>query len=685
MTVAGRYSHLFRPLRVGPVTVANRVVFGAHRTDFAEDGLPSARHTAYYAARARGGAGLVITEAHATHPTDGHHERLVQGYRPEVLRGYRAITESVHRAGVPVLVQLAHIVVPAAAPYVRRPAWAASPVADPVARTVPKAVERHEISAIIDGYARAAELSVEGGFDGVELQCAHPSIVAAFLSPATNRRDDRYGGPLANRARLLLELIGEVRGRIGPARVLGVRLCGDELLDGGSTLADAVELARVLQATGKVDYLGTALGTAATRHVSQASMHIPAGYALHLANAVRRAVDLPVIGEGRFTDPLQADRALADGHCDLVSVVRGQIADPEFAAKARAGFPEAIRGCLSCNQGCVPGVGGPSGEGRLACAENPRVGRESEPDPAPAAASAIQGGRPGSGRWPRRARVAAPGPRPRDVLVAGAGPAGLQAAIAAARAGHRVRVCEAADAAGGQVRLAAAAPGRAEFGELVRNQLAECRRRGVVVDYGTAVDAGLVRLAAPDVLVVATGARPERPAWAGGLRRVVDVRDVLSGAVRPSGSVLVVDGLGFHEATGAAEFLAERGCSVEIVTPAPLVGRELAGTLDLEGWSIRAAARGIAETCEHRVTGAVAEGTGGPVAVSLEHEPTGTGATRTVDWMVCALPQAPRDELYRRLRSPGGPAVRVLRAGDCVAPRRVDAAVADGERIGGRL
>ncbi|WP_220270000.1 oxidoreductase [Marinitenerispora sediminis] len=513
MTVAGRYSHLFRPLRVGPVTVANRVVFGAHRTDFAEDGLPSARHTAYYAARARGGAGLVITEAHATHPTDGHHERLVQGYRPEVLRGYRAITESVHRAGVPVLVQLAHIVVPAAAPYVRRPAWAASPVADPVARTVPKAVERHEISAIIDGYARAAELSVEGGFDGVELQCAHPSIVAAFLSPATNRRDDRYGGPLANRARLLLELIGEVRGRIGPARVLGVRLCGDELLDGGSTLADAVELARVLQATGKVDYLGTALGTAATRHVSQASMHIPAGYALHLANAVRRAVDLPVIGEGRFTDPLQADRALADGHCDLVSVVRGQIADPEFAAKARAGFPEAIRGCLSCNQGCVPGVGGPSGEGRLACAENPRVGRESEPDPAPAAASAIQGGRPGSGRWPRRARVAAPGPRPRDVLVAGAGPAGLQAAIAAARAGHRVRVCEAADAAGGQVRLAAAAPGRAEFGELVRNQLAECRRRGRVGGRAAA-GGGRARRAVggrPPVGVGAGGGRARLP------------------------------------------------------------------------------------------------------------------------------------------------------------------------------
>ncbi|MFC7329807.1 FAD-dependent oxidoreductase [Marinactinospora rubrisoli] len=682
MTVAGRYAHLFRPLRVGPLTVANRVVFGAHPTGFAEDGLPSDRHTAYYAARARGGAGLIITEAHATHPTDGHDGRLVQGYRPEVLRGYRAITETVHRAGAPVLVQLAHPVVPAA-PYARHAAWAPSPVADPVARTVPKAVERHEISAIIDGYARAAGHGAEGGFDGVELQCAHPSVVAAFLSAATNLRSDRYGGSLANRARLLLELVAEVRAAIGPGRLLGVRLCGDELLTGGGTLADAVELARLVQATGKVDYIGTTVGTAATRHVSEASMHVPAGYALHLANAIRRAVDLPVIGEGRFTDPLQADRALADGHCDLVSVVRGQIADPDFAAKARAGFPEAIRGCLSCNQGCVTGSTGPAPGRRLACAGNPRVGRESEPEPAPAGAGPDRGDRPALRWWPRRGRAAPPPSR--EVLVAGAGPAGLQAAIAAARAGHRVRVYETAGAAGGQIRLAAAAPGRAEIGELVRGQLAECRRRGVTIDYGVPVDAELVRRETPDVVVVATGARPERPAWAGDVRRVVDVRDVLSGTARPSGSVLVVDGLGFHEAPGAAELLADRGCRVEIVTAALLVGRELAATLDLESWSVRAAARGVTETCEHRVTSVTTDGAAAPLTVALMHEPTGTAVTRTVDWVVCALPQAPRDELFRELRAADGRPVPVLRVGDCVAPRRLNAAVADGERIGGRL
>ncbi|GAA3754265.1 2,4-dienoyl-CoA reductase (NADPH2) [Spinactinospora alkalitolerans] len=665
MSAGGRYSHLFTPLRVGPITVTNRVVFSAHLTNYAEDGLPGIRHAAYYAARARGGAGLIITEEHSTHPTDQPYEKLIHGFRPEVLPGYRAITEAVHREGVPILAQINHNGGQASSMYSRLPVWAPSPVADPLFREVPKAVERHEISEIIDGYGLVAGHCADGGFDGVELQCSHSSIVRGFLSPATNRRGDRYGGSPANRARLLLELISEVRRSIGPSRVLGVRLCGDELVDEGTTLDEAVEVARMVEATGKVDYINTSIGVAtSTLYMVEASMHVPPGYALFIANAMRRAVDLPVVGVGRFTDPMQADRALGDGHCDLVGVVRGQVADPDFAAKARAGSPEAIRTCLSCNQECVGRVGL---NRWLGCVENPRTGR---------GAASPEAGRP--------VALPTPGRRGRDVLVAGAGPAGLQAAIAAARAGHRVRVLEAEDAAGGQVRLAAAAPGRAELGGLVRNQLAECRRYGVRIDYGAPVGASLVRREAPEVLVVATGARPDRPWWAGEHARVVDVRDVVAGVARPSGSVLVVDELGFHQATSVAELLADRGCAVEVVTPDMVVGRDLGLTLDLENWCVRAAAKVIVETCDHGVMGVAASGAEpGRLEVALLHHPTGTPVPRTVDWVVCAVPQAPVDGLYREFK--GEPGIAVRRAGDCVAPRRAHAAVIEGDRIGAAL
>src|SRR5262249_35449852 len=285
------------------------------------------------------------------------------------------------------------------------PVWAASPVADPMFREVAKEVDHAEIAEIVAGYAVTAAHCVQGGFDGIELQCSHSSIVRGFLSPATNLRTDGYGGNLRRRARILLEIVAAVRDAIGPGRALGIRLCGDELISGGTTIDEAVEVARMVEATGQVDYINTSIGVAtSTLYMIEASMHIPPGYALFIPSAIRKAVDLPVVGVGRFKDPLQAERALAEGHCDLIGVVRGQIADADFAAKARSGHADDIRLCLSCNQECV----GRMGLNRwLGCIENPRTRRESVP-------------------------LASPAPSPRRVLVAGAGPAGLPAAIAAA-------------------------------------------------------------------------------------------------------------------------------------------------------------------------------------------------------------------------------------------------------------
>ncbi|MBP6489713.1 MAG: mycofactocin system FadH/OYE family oxidoreductase 2 [Ilumatobacteraceae bacterium] len=641
------YRYLWTPLQLGPVTARNRIVFSAHLTNYARDGKPTAQHAAYYAARAAGGAGLIITEEHSTHPTDWPYEKLIHGFHRDVLPGYRAITEAVHRHRVPIFAQINHNGGQASSMYSRLPVWAPSAVADPLFREVPKAVTHAEIDEIIAGYALVAEHCAEGGFDGIELQCSHSSIVRGFLSQATNQRTDQYGGSIENRARLLTEIVAAVRKVIGNRLALGVRLCGDELIEGGTTIDDAVRVAQIAEATGQVDYINTSIGVAtASLFMIEASMHIPPGYALFIPSAFRKAVDLPVVGVGRFKDPLQAERALAEGHCDLVGVVRGQIADPDFAAKARAGATDDIRLCLSCNQECV----GRMGLNRwLGCIENPRTGREAEP----------------------RVAISA---KPKRVLVVGAGPAGLQAAIAAARIGHQVTVCEKEAQAGGQVRLAASVPNRAEFGDIIRNQLTECARLGVVIEYGVGVWPGLVQERQPDHVIVAMGAEPSRPWWvAGDAVQVADVREVLDGSAEPFGNVVVVDEIGFHHATSVAELLADRGCTVEIVTPGMVVGQDLGITLDMENWWMRAGAKGIAQS-----TDLVPMGFAGG-ALTLLHHPTGANQTRHPDWVVLAVPPSPVEWLYNDLKAAG---VSVQRVGDCVAPRRAHAAVVDGERAG---
>ena len=641
------YRYLWTPLQLGPVTARNRIVFSAHLTNYARDGKPTAQHAAYYAARAAGGAGLIITEEHSTHPTDWPYEKLIHGFHRDVIPGYRAITEAVHRHRVPIFAQINHNGGQASSMYSRLPVWAPSAVADPLFREVPKAVTHAEIDEIIAGYALVAEHCAEGGFDGIELQCSHSSIVRGFLSQATNKRTDEYGGSIENRARLLVEIVAAVRTVIGNRLALGVRLCGDELIEGGTTIDDAVRVAQIAEATGQVDYINTSIGVAtASLFMIEASMHIPPGYAMFIPSAFRKAVDLPVVGVGRFKDPLQAERALADGHCDLVGVVRGQIADPDFAAKARAGATDEIRLCLSCNQECV----GRMGLNRwLGCIENPRTGREAEP-------------------------LVGITRKPKKVLVVGAGPAGLQAAISAARSGHQVTVCEKETQAGGQVRLAASVPNRAEFGDLIRNQLTECARLGVTIEYGVGVWPGLIEERKPDSVIVAMGAEPSRPWWvAGDAAQVADVRAVLDGSAEPFGHVVVVDEIGFHHATSVAELLADRGCTVEIVSPGMVVGQDLGITLDMENWWMRASAKGIAQTTDLVPMGFV----GGEL--TLLHHPTGTNQTRHPDWVVLAVPPNPVEWLYNDLKAAG---LAVQRVGDCLAPRRAHAAVVDGERAG---
>ncbi|QBJ98573.1 mycofactocin system FadH/OYE family oxidoreductase 2 [Rhodococcus sp. ABRD24] len=632
--------------------LANRVVFSAHLTNYARGGLPTGQHAAYYAARAAGGAGMIITEEQCVHPSDWPYEKVIHGYRPEVVDGYRGITDAVHGHGSVILAQLNHNGGQGSGMYSRRPLWAPSPVPDPLFREVPKTLDLGEIAELIAGFATVARHCRRGGFDGVELQGSQSSLIRGFLAPQTNLRTDGYGGSLENRARFLLEVITAVRDAIGPDLILGVRLSGDEQVTGGIVLDDAVAVARLVEASGAVDYLNTTMGMATeTLHLVEPSMATPRGYALHIADAIRRNVSLPVVGVGRLKGPDEAEQALAAGRCDLIGVVRGQIADPDFVAKARRGIADEIRTCLSCNQECV----GRMGLGRwLGCLENPRAGRESVVLPEP--------------RMPGR-----------RVVVVGGGPGGLSAAATAAERGHSVTLYERANVLGGQIRVAASAAGRGELGDLVRNLAGECERRGVWIETGVDIGAETLRELAPDVVVIATGARPVLPWWVGECDRVVHARDVLEGRAAPAGRVLVVDELGFHQGTSVAETMAARGCAVTICTPGMVVGQDLGITLDMEGWQRRAHRAGIEQWTELVVSGSFEDA--GRVRVTLENHATGVSRDEVFDWVVCAIHQEPEDSLWKTLSHSDSVRFEVYRVGDAVTPRRSHAAVLEGHRV----
>ncbi len=616
------------PVTVGPLRLRNRIVFPAHLTNAAVGGMPTAQHAAYYAARAEGGAALVITEEHSAGEHDHPYEKLIRGTDPAIVPGLRRITDAVHAHGAAVLAQVGHNGGQSSSRYSGMAVTAPSPLPDPMFREVPRALTPPDLDDLVAGFATTAAHCVAGGYDGVEIQCSQASVIRQFLSPLTNHRDDAFGeDPML----LLVEILAAVRAVLGPDRVLGVRLQGDEGLPGGLRAADAAEIARGVE--GAVDYVNTAVGVAtATLPLIEPPMGVPAGYAAAVPTAVRAAVSVPVIGVGRFTTPAHVVATLAAGACDLVGVVRGQIADPGFARRTLDGG--RVRRCLGCNQECIAAVGM---NRRLGCVVNPRAGRESVP-------------------------VRLPGVR-RRVLVAGGGPAGLAAAVTAARRGHDVELVEAGERLGGQVAWAATAPGRGELAHLVEDLAAELAGLGVRTSLGVAVDDRLIAAHAPDVVVDATGSVALRPRWAG--EAVLDVEDVLRGGARPRGRVLVVDEVGGHAAPSVAELLARAGASVTTVTSALVAAGDLGPTLEGPRWARRAAALGIRQEVETVVLGAHHDG-----AVRLLHHLTGEQEIRVVDAVVACGPRAARE--------PVAAGVPVVRVGDAVAPRLLDAAVREG-------
>jgi 2,4-dienoyl-CoA reductase-like NADH-dependent reductase (Old Yellow Enzyme family) len=542
---------VWEPFDLNGLELRNRVVRGPHSTGLAVTGIDDGL-IAYHVERAKGGVAMSVIEAAGVHPSCPIGLPILED---SIIDGYRRLTAAVRPHGMRLIQQLFHI-----GPHVQTPdgtpSWAASyvPGAAPGLLSHPVTVE--EIQAVVQGFATAARRCREGGVDGVEIHGAHGYLLHTFLSRATNRRDDEYGGSFENRLRFVREVISAVRAAVGRDYVVGIRLSTEDGVEDGTGAAECGEIARELTAGGQLDYVSMSCG-----NTGYQSSRVFA-YEMPFSGEVTRGLDVATIVSGRFLSLAEADAAIDRGDADLVSMVRALIADPQLVAKTRAGRVTEVRPCIGCNQACVGGIMGP--DFRLECTVNVGAGHElslGDAEIAPAASS-------------------------RRILVVGGGPAGLEAARVAALAGHQVRLHERGEELGGQLRLARANPWRAEVATVIDWWQAELERLGVEVLLASPVDGALLESAAPDLAILAVGSRPRRDGFQSMMpafeipgfdeRAVLTSWDVLEGA--PVGdSVVVYDDFGHYEGIDVAESLLERGRSVHFVTRNATVGARLEG------------------------------------------------------------------------------------------------------------
>ncbi|MBK8174720.1 MAG: NAD(P)-binding protein [Rhodospirillales bacterium] len=643
---------LFTPLILGRRTAPSRIVFGTHQTNFATHNRFEKRHATYYAARAAGGTGVIVLEGSVVHPSDRPYEYAIFGYDKEVVDGYRLVAEAIHRHGALALAHLTHSGMQGSSHVSQLPLWAPSPVPEVNSRELPKEMEVEDIAAVIEGFVAAARYAIDGGLDGVEINAGQDSLLRQFISPLTNHRSDGHGGSLENRLRLVRAVIRAVREEMGPEPVLGLRLVGDEYAPwAGIKPEDASEIAALLAASeGRVDFISVTSGSIYSAHLTRPGLYMPPAFAAHLAAGIKAAVAVPVIAQGSIADAQTAMSLIEHETADAVEMTRALIADPDLAVKVREGRSEAVRPCLLSNQDNIVGmVQNP----RLSCVNNPAAGYEGTPEFAPLT------------RAPMHYRV----------MVVGAGPAGLEAARVAALRGHAVTVWEKSEQAGGAVRLAAMAPGRDRLGLAVDWLEDQVRKLQVIIRTGIAVTPERVREEDPDAVIVTTGGRaaPFSPGSDGAT--VVGPRQVLAGNVAvEAGKAVVLDSVGDTIGMGVAEWLAEHGWRVEVVTSDMFVGQKLTASMELTPWNQRACAKGIAFRPQVDVQRIV-----GRTVIGADRFDRQTMTIDDVDLVVAVAPEVPDEDLYYALKDEGR---RVFRAGDCVAPRYLSQAILEGYRAG---
>ena len=668
---------LLDPFHIRHLRLRNRIVSTAHAPSYQEGGHPRDRYRLYHEEKAKGGVGLTIVGG-STNIAPDSPSVFGQLYAGDdsIIPWFQKLTSGVKAHGAAIMCQITHMG--------RRTAWDDGhwlPVAGPSTirerahRAFPKALEVEDIARIVRDFADAAKRCQDGGFDGIEL-LSHSHLLGQFLSPLINDRTDEYGGSLENRLRLTLEVIEAVRDAVGPEMIIGMRVTGDEQLEGGIRADECIEAARVITQTGAVDFLNILAGApyddlGLAGWVSP--MGLPSAPHLSIAKRIREAVNIPILHAGGVADIATARHAVADGCVDLIGMTRAQMADPYLVSKLQAGKEDQIRPCVGLGY-CVDRVN----QGKPAvCGHNAATGREATIPHVFKAASAAQ-----------------------NVVIVGGGPGGLEAARVSAERGHNVTLLEASDRLGGQLNLAAKSMTRRQIWGVADWLISEVDRLGVDVRTNTFAEAQDVMSLSPDTVIIATGGIPNTPNIEG-QGQLVSTWDVLSGEVRVTGEILLLDETGDHAALVCADMMSRAENSVTLVTPDRMVAHELGPTnsavvlRDLSN-------QGVKHLCFHEVVAVTAEGR--RKTVLLRDVLTKQESVKLADHVVTEYGTTPLDELYFELKpnsknlgqlshnamiagdnpfeisNPNG-TYNLARVGDAVASRNIHAAVFDALRV----
>lgn len=654
------FAHIFQPLDLRHKTLKNRIVFGAHTANMSDGGLPGDRHLGYYRERARGGAAMIVVEPV---PVNQHAVLTRGNFRhgdDAVIPHFRRITDACHEHGTVMIQQLYHV--GAHGDWDNSFAANHSPSGAPSMHDSDGShrMSGAEIEQTIADFAAAACRAQAAGYDGIELMAAYNAIIEQFWSPLANRRDDKYGGSFEKRMRFSHDLLAAIRRRVGEDFIIGMAISLDPGSPAALTIEQQIEIALWHEKQGLYDY--TTLGTGSyfdfTRiippFVYEDKMGVP------FAEAMKAALStMKVQAESHIRTPENADYVISSGQADTVSIVRGQIADPHLANKAKAGRPEDVRGCISCNQMCW---GRRSRDYWISCLINPSAGREFE--------------------W--GGDTFTPAARPKSVLVVGGGPAGLEAARVAAERGHRVILAEATDRLGGQFRLAGLQPRRGQITDLIAWYEGQLAKLQVELRLNTYLEKDEIAAMKMDAVVLATGSQPGMTGWQRGLPHqdmlpgvegphVWSVEDVMRREARLGKRILILDDAGNWRGPGTAWHLAEKEHEVTILTADAYIGRDLARTA--ADFPMRARLKKLGVTF---ITDAAILAWHGDAATIRD---LSTGAERRLpfDSLVLATTNVAETGLQEELAEA---AIDFQAIGDCLAPRHAAAAIHEGRKLG---
>ena len=634
--------NLFSSIMIKTLELPNRAVMPPMGTNLGNaDGTVSEANLAYLKRRAKGGPGLIITEISAVHPSGVAINSELGAYDDRFIPGLKKLADVAHAAGCKVALQLHHAGRESLYLLKEGKAIAPSPIRSLVFGLTPREITRDEIQEIIAAFGAAAFRARQAGFDAVEVHGAHGYLLTQFLSSLCNQREDEYGGNRSNRSRFMVEVLQEVRRRVGSDFPISLRISAEECIKGGYSVEDMQSILPNLVRAG-ADLIHASLGThGSPGGITSAPAEYEPGFNVWRAKKVKEVVDVPVIAVGRFSDPALADEVIGRGEADLVAFGRQFLADPDFLVKTREGRPEEIRKCIACNQGCIERL--ILGEGKIRCAINPETGQETIYPQGPAAV-------------------------PRKVWVVGAGPAGLTAAYEAARLGHQVTLFEKEKNLGGQLLFACVPPFKSIYGEWIFWLASQVKKIGATILTETQVTDRMIEEGNPDVVILAVGGEKIIPAIEGiDLLLVGDAWQILSGEVAPKSHAVVVGGglIGME----TADFLSQKGTRVTLVEA---LKRSPVLKITSHGYMLHTRLRD--KNCKllfNTVVKRIAEGS--VTILSGGEEQT----LSPVDQVIIAVGLKPRDDWQQILQARG---IRHWVIGDACQPRRIIEATEEGAK-----